>query len=477
MWRSKAQPATPAWGRPVLMVLRIGLLGLMLGVLFVLVGGTDDLHGNAAAAPTAPTAPTASGTAAVVAGSSTAWGDALQRADSHRFLQSPLAPSPLSPPPLLGEAGVPSPPLQAPSPTKPGALRRARQGPWTASPAIWPPSKPPTEREVLSSAFNTTGWLIHMMVHTVQSLNRMAETHSLLEFAMGSLDSDCGRHCAAFSYWHASLPLVKYSWEQQMLTAGLIYAATPDVWDNVQCMCVRSSSHSKEITTRARPRVHTRTRRVYIRSPFERPMHRYIVDAVTATRHGCTGGCNDGDPSDRCKELWAGCGRKGNCDVDWCSPEMDPSEWNADFFQGGYTNFKQCAFRASQRGVWNRTLAAFFEKQAAREESEGIQKIHNSKWIGVAYENEVNMYVSASTRKVLLDNLLALFYDPDHPNQSHLEALRKLRDHLRQLGKDVPILSASSEKMRSSAKWQRERSAGFVDAFSKDGPWHMEIVD
>jgi hypothetical protein len=113
--------------------------------------------------------------------------------------QADTPPPSRPPPPLPPPLPPPSPPLSV-----------------LPSPPPLPPASPDPlvlaleQQEMLSRLFNTTGWFIHMT--TPDKMYGMLRAHSLLEFSMHSPGSRwCDGRCADFSYWHASLPLVKYA--------------------------------------------------------------------------------------------------------------------------------------------------------------------------------------------------------------------------------------------------------------------------
>ena len=58
------------------------------------------------------------------------------------------------------------------------------------------------------------------------------------------VEKDCGPSCAAFTFQHASIPLVPFSFPQMHTGFALVYSAGPDLWDHVQCAAVTDSSTS-----------------------------------------------------------------------------------------------------------------------------------------------------------------------------------------------------------------------------------------
>ena len=325
--------------------------------------------------------------------------------------------------------------------------------PLVPSPPLAPPppyTTPVTTAESINAKFQEHGWLVHMFfvsAHYQQVatsdpwyphrrwVDRVCDAADL-----GSIpgDPDCGPDCMGFSYMPPRGPILKYSLPNWRLGAGIILSATPEMWSHVQCAAV--------------------------------------VDSNSVHRVACGTQCTS--PSDKCKQLKAGCGAhdakrwsKGNdgcSEPYWCSspfwfqpPITSARSWMT---RGGKSFADVCKFKSSERAVFEQSLHDY-----SRQLKRG----------GNVWETEVNLYVGEhsgtdSTLRTMVNNIEALMFDKTLGVSEDLDTLRKLQRHLRRMGKVVPIVEISTEYPQTLKKWDSERSSA-IDL--TDPPYSMRVVE
>jgi|EP00966_Prymnesium_polylepis_P177665 hypothetical protein len=97
----------------------------------------------------------------------------------------------------------------------------------------------------LEDAFRSTG----IFVHATTSYGRFSKDvdQQWLRRTMASrrlppeVERDCGAWCSAASFLHADLPFVTFSQETRVMPIALVYRASDEVWDEVQCASVTDS--------------------------------------------------------------------------------------------------------------------------------------------------------------------------------------------------------------------------------------------
>mmetsp|Transcript_38490 Transcript_38490/g.90029 ORF Transcript_38490/g.90029 Transcript_38490/m.90029 type:complete len:128 (-) Transcript_38490:391-774(-) len=122
-----------------------------------------------------------------------------------------------------------------------------------------------------------------------------------------------------------------------------------------------------------------------------------------------------------------------------------------------------CKWRRGERRTFEAALHAY---------QRHLQQYGQEVW-----ESEVDMYVGpgdGGTARALLRHLSALLYDRTVGSALDLRELRRLQQHLRQLGLDVPIVEISMEWPKSLQMWDAERTTPIE---LTEPPYRMRLVE
>ena len=410
---------------------------------------------------------------------------------------SPPSPLPSSPPSPL--PSPPPPPAPAPPPLHPVEM-------FASAPA--PPPLQPVE--MFASAFNTTGILLHSTTCHGFYCNGWTQRKAgeWLQATLGSdhlvpeLERDCGEWCMASSYQNPQLPFSPFSFPAYQSGVALVYAATDEVWEQVQCLSVTdSSSSTRACCACADPNL----------CPFNN---------FEQTDSGyCGAPCGDHDHT--CKQLAAGCGASvwdiagraneggrvglgmrswdewgdqecsqeeiwgGDCGLCkrplWCDSYRDDwnistaQQWMDAFWQrdgGEAFGGRQCKWKPSQRGMFIATSRLrHTERLKLPLEwgfSGGAHFDYASTW------NEVNIYVHPGDnrqQRLMFRNLIGILHLRTSGNDEDLRNVRALHQHWKQLGQDVPMFAVSAEPMDKVENWGPNENVDLRDA-----PYNLEQI-
>lgn len=332
----------------------------------------------------------------------------------------------------------------------------------------WPGPQPKTI-EGFKTLFNTSGIAIHMLS---PDWIKAFVWQDLTNF---TLDADCDINCAAYSFLHASLPVVIISFSNVYYQFALAYDAY-GIWDNVTCMSAIDANTDSRNCCGCTYSIEScvDNRLGYWdndgHQPFQSP---YCPNRQQKDNTAC--GMNE-----TCKALNSGCGPnvttlvdaqicttdqiyEGSCQEcyrpDWCDLKGITSvqEW-MDRFSDGWqaTHTAQCRFHQTQVKLWWDTMQVFYGK---------LKTEASVPYELVVLENEINLYFNANqpdyerVHKTMMDNLQAIIYlpnnkDPQSADDPNLkQAVCSLQKHLDTLGLHVPILSFNVERPRSLAMW------------------------
>lgn len=325
--------------------------------------------------------------------------------------------------------------------------------------------------------FETSGVLIHMLsplwIQTFLSEGRPNFT----------LDTDCDpdHSCAAYTFWQQALPLSVVSFKSTCFQFGLCYDAAA-LWPEVMCTSVFDANTSN-------------------RNCCTCAYAQDCVDPRLCAAKACSPGSHSPSFSspychrplcgkDReCRALNAGCGPNlwslkysGECEPDkvlagscaackkpqWCNGEGVDSAaaWLQRFLKhGGHGN--QCRFLPEEQDLWYQTMLDFY----AAVQDHGMPPDF------VSLENEVNFYLNdqesdyGDTHQRFMGAMMAIIYLPNNlaPGQELppdlLGNLRSLREHLRPLLGDVPLLQLNVEQPLSLLHWRRDQPAQLLGGF------------
>ena len=294
------------------------------------------------------------------------------------------------------------------------------------------------------------------------------------------LERDCGQWCSAFTFLDKTLPMVRMTFPDYDANLAFVYDASPEVWGKMMCAAVTDSS----ATTRSCCTCYeTRF------CPF------YEGGSLTRTDSGyCNAGhCAAND--ENCKQLAAGCGvsvwaawdesqwhtcseadiataKSDMCKQPlWCDDGANTFGWSpgikdaeawwrefgyADGRGNGITNgdwwwdrqffgARQCMWKRSQKQQFVDTV----RKAASVYKVQGYSRDEPGLW------NEVNMYYGpddTETAAVMWRNLIGLVYIRDGIPIDKTR-LFQLRDHFRQLGREVPIFKLGMERWGDLDNW------------------------
>lgn len=315
-----------------------------------------------------------------------------------------------------------------------------------------------------------------------------------------SLETDCGEWCQALSYLNPRIPLTHFSFEGYHSGIGLVYAATDEVWEAMQCLSVTdSASSTRACCTCSDPNL----------CPFDN-------FAETDTGY-CSTPCSPQDHN--CKQLAAGCGisvfdvsnnankwhdvaplpaqewpSDQQCDRDriqggecqlcrtplWCRDYprgaftgiSTPQHWIDAFWRkdgGEALGSRQCKYQPDQKQLFIETMRLRFSRRATLPTDQFGQRFdHSSIW------NEVNMYVDPADHQLaetMFDKLIGLVYFRSSGNSDDLDNMRKLVTHWRALGREVPAFALTSEPVDRVRYWRPD-----IDVRLTDEPYHIEQI-
>lgn len=298
-----------------------------------------------------------------------------------------------------------------------------------------------------------------------------------------------------------------------------VYAANASVWRHVQCLAVTdSSSSTRACCACADPNF----------CPFDN-----FPQRDSGYCRAEPSGCIEGSAGERCRQLAAGCGvsvydasghanqfdpfmganvgmpsgvswREQQCSREqissgqcglctrplWCNDEQDdrdgfgfasapifgvrtPEQWLRLFYDrdgGRAMGSRQCKWKRSQKASWLQTIIARNKRRAAHPiDKWGHHYDHAQTW------NEVNFYVGQGDDGLAIDlwhALQGLLYVRNAGNDADLENLRRLRAHLKALGRDVPLFAVNAEAVETVRWW---RSDVMVDL--TQSPYNLEVLE
>ena len=411
---------------------------------------------------------------------------------------SPLRPSPPpSPLPSPPPPPVPAPPPTAPPPTPPDDDDSDMDDYWNKMPNTTPV-------EMFASAFSTTGILLHSTTCHGFYCEGWTERKAgeWLQATLGSdqlvpeLERDCGEWCMAFTYQNAQLPFIPFSFPAYQSGLALVYAATDEMWEEVQCLSVTdSSSSSRACCACADPNL----------CPFRN---------FEQTDSGyCGAPCSDNDHT--CKQLAAGCGASvwdiagraneggrvglrlrswdewgdqecsqediwnGDCELCkrplWCESYRDDwsintsQQWMDAFWQrdGGVAyGGRQCKFKPSQKDMFIAT-SRLRHKERLKLPVGGYGD-YASTW------NEVSIYVKPGDnrqKRLMFRNLIGILHLRTSGTGRDLRNVRALHQHWKELGQDVPMFVVSAEEMEQVENWRPNHNVDLRDA-----PYYLEQI-
>ena len=431
---------------------------------------------------------------------------------------SPSSLYPTSPPPQQQQSPAsplrpPSPPSPLPSPPPPPAPAPPPIAPPPTSPDLddyWNKMPAKTPVEMFASAFSTTGILIHTTTCHGFYCNGWTQTNAgeWLQATLGSdqlvpeLERDCGEWCMASSYQNPQLPFTPFSFPAYQSGVALVYAATDEVWEQVQCLSVTdSSSSTRACCACADPNL----------CPF-----RHFEQADSGY---CGAPCGDHDNT--CKQLAAGCGAsvwdiagrsneggrvalglrswdewgdqecsqeeisQGDCDLCkrplWCESYRDdwnistPQQWMDAFWQrdaGNALGARQCKWKPSQRDMFIATSRLRHTERLKLPlewgYTDGTHFDYANTW------NEVSIYAHPGDnrqKRLMFRNLIGILYLRTSGNDADLRNVRALHQHWKQLGQDVPMFAVSAEPMDEVDSWRPNHNVDLRDA-----PYNLEQI-
>ena len=352
---------------------------------------------------------------------------------------------------------------------------------------------------MLASTFETTGILLHTTTchgrfcRTGQGLEREKSGAWLAatlrsDWLIPSIERDCGEWCSAYAFQNSRLPFSPFSFAGYQSGLALVYAATDEVWQQMQCLSVTDSSS----TTRACCACF---------DPSLCPFNNF------EQRDSGYCGAPCGTHDDNCRQLAAACGpsvwdlagranegslaglplrpqdewgrhecnvqqiSRGKCELCkqplWCESYKGgdgkgitrPHQWIDAFWRrdaGAAFGSRQCKFRPNQTDLFIDTMRLRHTKR----------RHLPTDWRGIHYDNanpwnEVNMYVHPgdhAQQELMFRNLIGLLYLRTSGNDDDLANVRRLHEHWRQLGRDVPMFAVNAEPLDRVEHWTPEGS-------------------
>ena len=306
----------------------------------------------------------------------------------------------------------------------------------------------------------------------------------------------------ASSYQNPQLPFSPFSFPAYQSGVALVYAATDEVWEQVQCLSVTdSSSSTRACCACADPNL----------CPFNN---------FEQTDSGyCGAPCGDHDHT--CKQLAAGCGAsvwdiagraneggrvglgmrswdewgdqecsqeeiwRGDCGLCkrplWCDSYRDDwnistsQQWMDAFWQrdgGEAMGGRQCKWKPSQRDMFIATSRLRHTERLKLPlewaYSGGTHFDYASTW------NEVSIYVHPGDnrqKRLMFRNLIGILHLRTSGNNEDLRNVRALHQHWKQLGQDVPMFAVSAEPMDKVENWRPNENVDLRDA-----PYNLEQI-
>ena len=136
-----------------------------------------------------------------------------------------------------------------------------------------------------------------------------------------------------------------------------------------------------------------------------------------------------------------------------------PHQWIDAFWRrdaGAAFGSRQCKFRPNQTDLFIDTMRLRHTKR----------RHLPTDWRGIHYDNanpwnEVNMYVHPgdhAQQELMFRNLIGLLYLRTSGNDDDLANVRRLHEHWRQLGRDVPMFAVNAEPLDRVEHWTPEGS-------------------
>ena len=268
----------------------------------------------------------------------------------------------------------------------------------------------------------------------------------------------------------------------------LVFNASEELWDEVQCMSVSDSfTSSRACCTCGDP----------FNCPYDGfsapdPPYCAIGEDVACTTKRCkqlAAGCGvslfdlagkanggDGSPAvgirtqtvwgedEACTQEEVSSGVCGLCEQPlWCDDPAStfgswgsirtPEEWVDEFFDqdgGRWYGARQCKWKPSQKQTFIDTIKLRFERRETVERDwRGIRHDHANAW------NEVNFYVDhndTQLAQLLWKNLVGIVFVRTAGSNDERIAVGDLAAHWRALGRDVPMYEVDAEELEHANK-------------------------
>lgn len=356
----------------------------------------------------------------------------------------------------------------------------------------------------LQRIFGESGLLIHMLA--LQDAKTRTYIEKLLRFETLDdvrVENDCGAWCSAYTYLSSALPVITFSFRGWEIGGGMIYAANDAVWNTVQCSAVTDST----ATSRACCACYDRTVCPWWGMPETDSGYCNTVDLGDDVGVGCAAG------DENCKHLAAACGVSlydvaghdgsrldesdlcsrdevisGSCDLCtrpvWCFDEAQqardghsawgmsgqirtPRDWMDEFagddHAGKSVGARQCMWKRSQRELFIDTMRLHFTE------------FKNGEFWSKNLWNEVSVYVGPNdggASQILTRDLVGLLFVRGLGTDWELQQLRRIADHFRTLGKELPIYTLTTEPENRVNSWDPGHP---VDL--REEPYWLEVLE